>query len=190
MKKKISYEDIMNEVVSSLEKEGLLPKHLDYICVEKHDDFVKSKITNIDYSDRLDLKFRLDYGSSEGIYLNVEAYDFRYPYSDKWVNVLTIKTLNTDDSSMCDMANIIGNIVIKYRQFISENRELLNRVGYRISAKKDKNDKASVSYSGLSKSTIKENLEDMMKNFSDYNYFEIIDQDNLEVIDVVERTNQ
>ncbi len=186
MKKKISYEDIMYEIIDSLEKEGLLPNHLDYVSVGKYDDFSKVKITNLE-SERLELKYSLDYGGSEGIYLDVEAYDFRYPDSDKWVNVLTIKTLNTDDSSMADMAGIIGNISIKFRKFIDDNWELLSRVGYRIYGKKDKNDKCGISSMVLSKDKIQETLEKMMKNYPSFNYFEIIDQDSLEVIEIVER---
>ena len=53
MKKKISYEDIMYEIIDSLEKEGLLPNHLDYVSVGKYDNISKVKITNLE-TERLD----------------------------------------------------------------------------------------------------------------------------------------
>lgn len=190
MKKKITYQDIMNEIVESLKKEGVLPKHLDYVSVDEYNNLSTTKITATEY---LDLRYRLDYGSSEGIYLDVEAFDFRYPDSnieDKWFNVLTIKTLNTDDTSMIEMASIIGYITIKFRKYIHDNWKLLNRIGYAISCKKDKNAKPGLSCIVYEKAQVQANLDRMMKFHQSYNYFEIIDQDTLEVIKVVERKNQ
>ena len=92
-----------------------------------------------------DVLFHLNYGGSEGIYLDVYIRGaVTCDDVDETYSIGTFKTLEEDDCSMRTMALLGADLICEGRRYIRENRDDFQFTGYQIllySKDEDENDK-------------------------------------------------
>ena len=106
-------EELFNKICEILKEKGMMPDILDY-ALATHSP---AQMITYEYS----IRNNLDYGGSEGIYLDlwIEYYDGD---SDNQRSGLgTIKTLRDDDEAMRIMAKLLADFVIEERRFVNAN---------------------------------------------------------------------
>ena len=179
MNKKITFyelgETILKEISLQVKKTGV-----DYATVSKYNTKLESNITNLNF----ELICKLDYGSNEGIYLNVyiEKYNENYTSSEP-INFITIKTLDATDEGMIGLSKLYGYLMLAFRKVLRENRKLLEREGYEMTFKEKKESKGWVCYEAKTLAKIKE-LYNRDKNMYPGYICQIINRDNLEEVDI------
>lgn len=112
MKKPITTEDLFNRICNILKEKNALPEILDYYLP----DHSPVPIKTYEYN----LKNNLDYGGSEGIYLDLWIEFFAD--DEKCVSGLgTFKTLRTDNEAMHIMANLLADFIVEEYAYVNAN---------------------------------------------------------------------
>lgn len=116
MKKLKTVQDLGNDLLKQMKAKALCPNDLlDYAVVYPQQEKI--------YNDEFDLVGDLNYGSNEGIYLDVYI---RGDFSDKPGKnvrkpVLTFKTLRQDDEALYEMAKLQASCMIAFRSYMYKN---------------------------------------------------------------------
>lgn len=112
MKKPMTTADLFNEIKTILKNKNMLPDILDY-------GIATSKPVPIRIYE-FELKNNLDYGGSEGIYLDLWI---EYFEDDGWVknDIGTFKTLEDSREAMHAMAGLLADFIIEGTAYINAN---------------------------------------------------------------------
>ena len=112
MKKPMTTEDLFNKINGILKDKSKLPDILDYGLAASD----PVPITTYEF----DLKSNLNYGGSEGIYLDLWIEYF--PNGERRVNGLgTFKTLSTSNEAMHIMADLLADFIIEEYTYVNGN---------------------------------------------------------------------
>ncbi len=107
-KKPYDSEELFEVLCAKLKEKGQMPENLDYSlpCRDKYPvDTYEVAIRN-----------NLDYGGSEGIYLDLRLY-----LRGEERQFGTFKTLAEDREGMVEMGKLLGNFVAEFRSYLNEN---------------------------------------------------------------------
>lgn len=116
----LTTKDLFNEVISRI----TLPEHTDYALADEAID-----IYDTDFS----VYGKVDYGGSEGIYLDFMIAGCFGPDNEHLVKDLgTIKTLNDSDEAYRDFCNLIADFVFGVREYRKKHQNELVRKGYLV----------------------------------------------------------
>lgn len=121
VKQPMTTEELFSKVCEILKEKNLLPDLLDYA----NPACEPVLITNCDFV----LKSNLDYGRSEGIYLDLYL---KFYKSGTSVNFGTFKTLNTDREAMHFMAGILADFIIEFNSFVRTNADDFDWEGFYV----------------------------------------------------------
>lgn len=117
MNKKITHKNIFEAVINSLTQEGLIPINVDYASVND-DSFSNTELKQSYFDDEYDdLMFKLNYGGSEGIYLDI------YVHDTKIRKIAVIKSLSETKEGFYEMAQLEANIIFKHNENIRQIRK-------------------------------------------------------------------
>lgn len=120
MKRPMTTEEFFNTISYILEEQGKLPDILDYGQAAHKSIPLKTCEFN--------LKSNLDYGGSEGIYLDLWIEYFEG--DERSMHDLgTFKTLEDDDKAMHTMANLLADFILETYSYVSKNRDDFNWTG-------------------------------------------------------------
>ena len=126
MKKLKTVQDLGNDLLAQMKAKNLCPNDLlDYAVVYPQQEKI--------YNDEFDLVGDLNYGSNEGIYLDVYI---RGDCSDKPGKTvrklaLTFKTLRQDDEALYEMAKLQASCMITFRSYMYKNASDYERRGFK-----------------------------------------------------------
>lgn len=122
--KPMTTDDLFNNICDSLKEKGKWPEILDYALGENERYAVELKTSDIE------LKNNLDYGGSEGIYLDLwlDIYDEENSTSNK-VKFGTFKTLEDGDKAMHIMATLLADFILEEKRYVREHRADFNWKG-------------------------------------------------------------
>lgn len=114
MKRPMTTEEFFNTISYILEEQGKLPDILDYGLATHKSIPLKTCEFN--------LKNNLDYGGSEGIYLDLWIEYFEG--DERSMHDLgTFKTLEDDGNAMHTMANLLADFILETYSYVSRNRD-------------------------------------------------------------------
>ena len=113
-KKPYTIGDVFDLVVKILKQNGEYPEILDYSLGTKD---------NIPFDMmEFELATRLDFGGSEGIYLDVAVvFEEADDGKRRVYNMGTFKTLRDDKAAMATMGKLLGDFIYTTREFVREN---------------------------------------------------------------------
>ena len=116
----LTTKNMFDEIVGNIK----LPAHTDYTLAGKEVDL---------YDTDFCVSGKVDYGGSEGIYLELIIEGYFGP-DNEWrqKELGTIKTLDDSDEAYRDFCNLIADFVFGVRTYRQEHRDELIRKGYRI----------------------------------------------------------
>lgn len=129
-KEKITTEQLFNRIIKDLKMKGYYPISVDYSNGNSW------KSTDLETSD-ISILTNLDYGSSEGIYLNI-SFAFSENGIKKIVPAGTVKTLGTEHVDMRTMAKLLGDFIYFGYSYIEEHSDDFLWSGRVIKFYKDK----------------------------------------------------
>lgn len=115
MDKPITTADLFNKICDILKEKGTFPDILDYALPERD----QIPITTYDYG----LKNNLDYGGSEGIYLDLWLITYSDNDEPQNQKLGTFKTLKDDHTAMRTMGNLLADFIVETRAYINANRD-------------------------------------------------------------------
>lgn len=111
-----------------------IPDILDYYQGRSWDN---EEIKDIEW----DFNTSINFGSNEGIYLDVEmmrrGYDEHGKWQPKFTHIGTFKTLRTSKEAMIEMGKLAGEFVFEGHKFVEENMDDFTWTGYGVH-KRDK----------------------------------------------------
>lgn len=148
-------EELFDRIKGILKEKGKLPDILDY-GLATHSPVA---ITNYEYG----LKNKLDYGGSEGIYL------------DLWMEYIadgkrctrdlgTFKTLRTDDEAMHIMAALLADFIIEEYAYVNANLDDFTWEGADVHVIEESGEKSKCGYScGTMEAALKKKDELLMR---------------------------
>ena len=117
--------ELFEIIVQRLKDNGDIPDILDYISPASSGTQLLNEAWSV-YG-------KLEYGGNEGIYLTMlaEIYSGESDRPDTEVRYLgTFKTLLTDRASFMKMAALLGSFVFETNQFVQDNLDDFNWIGY------------------------------------------------------------
>lgn len=117
--KVLSHKNIFETVIDTINQECKMPDDIDY-CLVSDEYFINTKMKTSYFNEEYrDLIFKLNYGSNEGIYLDVYVYDIY-----KLRKLATIKSLNETNDGIYKMAQLQADIIIGYNKILKEIRRM------------------------------------------------------------------
>lgn len=99
----------MKEIATKVIKETKLPDIIDY-CIP--DNYISAEI----HSTNVYMLGYINYGGSEGIYLDVFLKE-----GETFTHIITAKTLDDNEEAMNKMGQLLGNLTFHFLEFINEN---------------------------------------------------------------------
>lgn len=125
--------DLFIRIVERLKEQHKLPDILDYSLPVTDRNCVPVM------TDEFDILFHLNYGGSEGIYLDIYAYGaVTEEDENKKYSLGTCKTLHEDDSAMHTMAVLGADFVCEGRRYVREHSDDLRFTGFKVTLFKRK----------------------------------------------------
>lgn len=106
----------MREIAKTIIQETKLPDIIDY-C--NSDRYISAEIHSTD----VQMLGYLNYGESEGIYLDVFLKEGK-----NFTHIITAKTLETSEKSMNTMGMLLGELTFHFLKFINENWDELEEM--------------------------------------------------------------
>ena len=114
----------VKHLVDAVVKEINLPEHTDYVSAGSDASFL--------YDDTFFVRGMVDYGGSEGIYLDLEIFGSYGPNGEEMKEKFaTIKTLDDSDMAYRDFCRLNADFVLQVKQYRNEHRDDFIRRGYR-----------------------------------------------------------
>lgn len=112
--------DLFLRLVELIKESGNWPKHIHYAI---GNDMKRVPEGGKFYSDEFTVYYKLGYGGSEGIYLDiyVEGYYSSDVDSVCRMDIGTVKTLDTSSEAFYDMAKLGADFVLQSRQFLRDH---------------------------------------------------------------------
>lgn len=125
MKSFVTTDDLFSTVIAALKDSGCYPSILDYGKVSSGSEGIPIKTPNFQ------LESVLDYGGSEGIYLDIAL---RFPEAGGWttVQLAVFKTLDASDDAMRTMGVLLADFTCEARRYANAHYDELDRSGFRI----------------------------------------------------------
>ena len=120
MKRPMTTAELFDKIQDILKDKGKMPDILDY-------GIATSKPVPIRIYE-FELKNNLDYGGSEGIYLDLWIEYFEGD-ERSMPDLGTFKTLEDDDKAMHTMANLLADFILETYSYVSRNRDDFNWTG-------------------------------------------------------------
>ncbi len=120
--------ELFTIIKGQLEADGLMPDIIDYASASTgtyDEDYVLD-------TTELDIDSKLDYGGSEGIYLDLYILFTQEGGERVRQRFGVIKTLRDDREAMQAMGKLYGDFVYAAKQYISDHWDDFNLRGYRI----------------------------------------------------------
>lgn len=138
MKKPMTTEELFHKILNILKDKGKLPDILDYSLADGNPAPIRTYEFN--------LRSNLDYGGSEGIYLDLWIEYFNK--GEKCQHGLgTFKTLYEDEKAMHRMAGLLADFVVEEHAYVNGNLDDFTWEGADVYALDDKGKRLSWGYS-------------------------------------------
>lgn len=119
----ITTDQLFSEIISNLKVARMLPS------IEHAIPGISHGIYDIEF----DVYGILTYGSNEGIYLEMiidGSFDREFKTGKQRIPIGTIKTLDSSDASMKEMALLMANFILEARRYVDTHEDELIRRGY------------------------------------------------------------
>ena len=113
LKKPMTTEEFFDKMCEILKEKGMMPDILDYALATSE----PVPMETYEYG----IRNNLDYGGSEGIYLDLWIEYYGEDGNKQRSSLGTIKTLREDDEAMHIMANLLADFVTQQRRFANAN---------------------------------------------------------------------
>lgn len=156
MKKPMTTADLFNEIKTILKNKNMLPDILDY-------GIATSKPVPIRIYE-FELKNNLDYGGSEGIYLDlwIEYYE-----DNEWLksDIGTFKTLEDGREAMHTMAGLLADFIIEGTAYINANIDDFTWTGADVRAFDENGKKLDWCYSCSNMKRALEKKDELLKKY-------------------------
>lgn len=112
LKKPMTTEELFNKICSILKEKELMPDILDYALA------TNDPIPMTTYE--FDLKNNLDYGGSEGIYIDLWI---EYYWENEWIRrgLGTFKTLREDREGMQTMGRLLADFIVEEHSYVNKH---------------------------------------------------------------------
>lgn len=138
MDKPMTTADLFNKICDILKEREVFPDILDYALAES----TPMPITTYEYN----LKNNLDYGGSEGIYLDlwIVTYTGNEPRNKR---LATFKTLRDDHDAMRIMGQLLADFIVEERTYVNANLDDFTWDGVQVRAFDENGKKLNWSYS-------------------------------------------
>lgn len=114
MNKPMTTTDLFNAVCDVLKEKDLMPTLLDYALADSN----PSPITNYEF----ELKNNLDYGGSEGIYLDLWIVDYKDGRT-RLRELGTFKTLNDNADAMRIMGKLLADFIVEEHSYVTQHAD-------------------------------------------------------------------
>ena len=137
-KKPMTTGDLFVFILNQLKDQHKVPAILDYYLPADCNVYGVVPVISCDF----DILFNLNYGSSEGIYLDVYAQgDVTEEGEDKKYYIGTCKTLHEDDSAMHTMAVLGADFICEGRRYVRDHYDDFCFTGFKVTCfKRDEED--------------------------------------------------
>ena len=112
IKKPMTTKELFETICKKLKEKNLLPDILDYSLGKESGRLIDTNCFS--------LKSNLDFGESEGIYLDLYL-DFYDDVEARAVEFGTFKTLENSDEAMHTMANLLADFLLELNKYMHEN---------------------------------------------------------------------
>ncbi len=123
MNKPINTRDLFNKIYEILKNKDRIPGILEYGSPA----FNPVSLTNWNF----DLKNNLDYGSSEGIYLDLWA-DYHSDGEIRKISIGTFKTLQDDQEAMRAMGMLLADFIVELYDYVHKNPDVFTWEGFNL----------------------------------------------------------
>lgn len=163
-KKPINTGELFVKILEQLQEQHKVPAILDYYLPENVRECVPVM------TDEFDILFHLNYGGSEGIYLDIYAYGaVTEEDENKKYSLGTCKTLHEDDSAMHTMAVLGADFVCEGRRYVREHSDDLRFTGFQVTLfKRDTESGELKQMGGVATCYSQETLNDHLKKYFSY----------------------
>lgn len=156
MNKPMTTEELFNKIYGIMKEKGKLPDILDYGLATNNPVPIRTY--------QFDLKNNLDYGGSEGIYLDLWIEYFTN--SERRVNGIgTFKTLSTSNEAMHTMASLLADFIIEEYAYANGNLDDFTWEGADVHPIDESGKKISWGYSCGSMERALEKKEELLEKY-------------------------
>lgn len=137
MDRPMTTEELFDKIYSILKEKGKLPVILDYGCATSN----PVPIRTYEFA----LGHCLDYGASEGIYLDLWI-EYFVGNEEHRAAIGTFKTLYEDDKAMHTMASLLADFIIEERSYVNANLDDFTWEGADVHVLKEDRERANWGY--------------------------------------------
>lgn len=138
MNRSMSTAEYFELICKILEEKGMMPDILDYALPDYNP---KDMITC-----EFDLRSNLDYGGSEGIYLNLWI-SYEVDGEKASAGIGTFKTLRTDREAMRIMGALLADFIVEQHSYVNAHLDDFEWSGVKVYVYNEKGEKSKWSYS-------------------------------------------
>lgn len=156
MKKPMTTEELFNKICSILKERGKMPDILDY-GLATHDPI---PIKTYEFK----LKNNLDYGASEGIYLDLWIEYFEEE-KRRTSELGTFKTLYSSNEAMHVMAKLLSDFIIEESDYVDANIDDFTWTGVDVRASDENGKSLNWCYSCSNMESALERKDDLLKKY-------------------------
>lgn len=156
MDKPMTTADLFNKICDILKEKEVFPDILDYALAES----TPMLITNYEFS----INNNLDYGGSEGIYLDlwIMMYDDNGGQKKR---LGTFKTLEDDQNAMRIMGQLLADFIVEGRAYVNANLDDFTWEGVQVRAFDGNGKKLSWSYTCADMESALEKKDELLKKY-------------------------
>lgn len=160
-KKPMHTGELFTRILEQLQEQHKVPAILDYYLPQNVWEYVPVRSSNFD------ILFHLNYGGSEGIYLDVYAQGaVTEDDEDKKYHLGTCKTLHEDDSAMHTMAVLGADFICEGRRYIRDHSDDFCFTGFQVTFfKRDEENGELKQMSGVATCYSQEAVSKHLKRF-------------------------
>lgn len=139
MDKPMTTAEFFDKINGILKEKKLLPDILDYGLAT----YRPTPMLTYEYS----VRNNLDYGESEGIYLDIWIMEYDSDGKKIERGLGTYKTLKTDDEAMRAMAKLLADFIVEQGRYVNENLDDFTWTGVDVYPTKEDGEKSPFGYS-------------------------------------------
>lgn len=149
-------EELFHRIENILKEKGRMPDILDYSLAANNPIPIKTY--------EFALGSCLDYGGSEGIYLDFWIEYFK-DNEEHRAGLGTFKTLYEDDRSMHIMASLLADFIIEEHSYVNTNLDDFTWEGANVRALNEKGEKLNWGYSCKTMESAMKKKEELLKKY-------------------------
>ena len=156
MKKPMTTGELFEKIKGILKEKGKLPDILDYALASDN----PVPIRTYEFA----LGNCLDYGASEGIYLDLWI-EYFVGNKEQKTSIGTFKTLHEDTEAMHIMASLLADFIIEERSYVNNNLDDFTWEGADVHALKENGERSNWGYSCSTMEAAMKRKDELLKHY-------------------------